>query len=164
MRAVQGMVYALVKMIARPFTTIHLFLGQFIEQDVKVSDLLFIKEDCTVSKRVLILRTWSLIRAFLAFWVLIYISGSLFSLFWFHPRKECQFSLAWFRSTLLANFDFTYAYALIFMNRHFGSLFWLLRSLLGPYFTKKWVLIGSLSQSLGVLTSFGGSAFLTSWR
>ena len=75
MRAVQGMVYALVKMIARPFTTIHLFLGQFIEQDVKVSYLLFIKEDCTVSKRVLILRTWSLIRAFLAFWVL---NGSLF--------------------------------------------------------------------------------------
>ena len=47
----------------------------------------------TVSKRVLILRTWSLIRTFLAFWVLIYISGSLFSLFWFHSRKECQFSL-----------------------------------------------------------------------
>ena len=44
---------------------------------------------CTVSKRVLILRTWS----FLAFWVLIYVSGSLFSLFWFHSRKKCQFSL-----------------------------------------------------------------------
>ena len=28
---------------------------------------------------------------------------------------------------------------------------------MGPYFTKKWVLIGSLSQSLGVLISFGGS-------
>ena len=27
------------------------------------------------------------------YWVLIYISGSLFSLFWFHSRKECQFSL-----------------------------------------------------------------------
>ena len=153
------MVYALVKMIARPFTTIHLFLGQFIEQDVKVSYLLFIKEDCTVSKRVLILRTWSLIRAFLAFWVLIYVSGSLFSLLWFHSHKECRFSLCrhWFWSTLLANFDFTYAYALIFMNRHFGSLFWLLGSLLGPYFTKKWVLIGSLSQSMGVLISFRGS-------
>ena len=49
----------------------------------------------TASKRVLILRTWSwsLIRTFLAFWVLIYILGSLFSLFWFHSRKECQFSL-----------------------------------------------------------------------
>ena len=49
----------------------------------------------TVSKRVLILRTWSLIWTFLAFlgpyWVLIYISGSLFSLFWLHLRKECQF-------------------------------------------------------------------------
>ena len=31
--------------------------------------------NCTVSKKVLILRTWSLIRTFLAFWVLI---GSLF--------------------------------------------------------------------------------------
>ena len=29
---------------------------------------------------------------------------------------------------------------------------------MGPYFTKKWVLIGSLSQSLGVLISFGDSA------
>ena len=41
---------------------------------------------CTVSKG-------SLIRTFLAFWVLIHISGSLFSLFWFHSPKECQFSL-----------------------------------------------------------------------
>ena len=24
------------------------------------------------------------------YWVLIYISGSLFSLFWLHSRKECQ--------------------------------------------------------------------------
>ena len=47
----------------------------------------------TASKRVLTLRTWSLIRTFFAFWVLIHISGSLFSLFWFHSRKECQFSL-----------------------------------------------------------------------
>ena len=29
---------------------------------------------------------------------------------------------------------------------------------MGPYFTKKWVLIGSLSQSLGVLISFRDSA------
>ena len=28
---------------------------------------------------------------------------------------------------------------------------------MGPYFTKKWVLIGSLSQSLGVHISFGCS-------
>ena len=144
------MVYALVKMIARPFTTIHLFLGQFIEQDVKVSYLLFIKEDCTVSKRVLILRTWSLIRAFLAFWVLIYVSGSLFSLLWFHSHKECRFSLCrhWFWSTLLANFDFTYAYALIFIHSRFGSLFWLLGVLNASLIHKKmvpyWVLISKL--------------------
>ena len=43
------------------------------------------------------------------YWVLIYISGSLFSLFWFHSRKEYQFSHIcrhWFRFTLLENFDF----------------------------------------------------------
>ena len=34
-----------------------------------------------------------LIRTFLAFWVLIYISWSLFSMFWLHSRGECQFSL-----------------------------------------------------------------------
>ena len=27
------------------------------------------------------------------YWVLIYTSGSLFSLFWLHSREECQFSL-----------------------------------------------------------------------
>ena len=45
--------------------------------------------------------------------------------------------------------NFTYAYALIFIHRRFGSLFWLLG-----------VLIGSLSQSLGVLISFGGSGLV----
>ena len=52
---------------------------------------------------------------------------------------------------------FTYAYALIFIHRRFGSLFWLLGVLIGSLFHKKWVLIGSLSQSLGVPISFGGS-------
>ena len=32
------------------------------------------------------------IGTFLAFWVPIYISGSLFSVFWLHSREECQFS------------------------------------------------------------------------
>ena len=41
----------------------------------------------------------------MAFWVLIYISGSLFSLSWFHSRKECHICRHWFRFTLLANFD-----------------------------------------------------------
>ena len=119
----------------------------------------------TVPKRVLILRTWSLIRTFLAFWVLIYISGSLFSLFWLHSRKECQFSLqfAGIGSGLHCwqILIFTYAYALIFIHRRFGSLFWLLGVLIGSLFHKKWVLIGSLSQSLGVLISFGDSANTT---
>ena len=79
-----------------------------------------------VSKRVLILRTWSLIRTFLAFWDLIYISGSLFSLFLFHSRKECQFSLIfadissslhswqiWFYLCLRANFHTSSFWVLI---------------------------------------------------
>ena len=56
----------------------------------------------------------------------------------------------WFWFTLLANFDF---HLCLRINFRFGSLFWLLAVL--PY----WVLIpqkdGSLSQSLGVLISFG---------
>ena len=28
------------------------------------------------------------------YWVPIYISGSLFSVFWLHSREECQFSLS----------------------------------------------------------------------
>ena len=54
-------------------------------------------------------------------------------------------------------FIFTYAYALIFIHRCFGSLFWLLGVLIRSLFHKKGVLIGSLSQRLGVLISFGGS-------
>ena len=115
----------------------------------------------TASKRVLILRTWSLIRTFLAFWVLICISGSLFSLFWLHSRKECQFSLHVYNNASGLNcwqmLIFTYVYALIFIHRRFGSLFWLLRVLIGSLFHKKWVHIGSLSQSLGVFISFRGS-------
>ena len=111
------------------------------------------KAICTASKTVFILRTWSLIRTFLAFWVLIHISGSLFSFFWFHSRKECQLSLHVYIFAGIGSglhywqiLIFTYAYALIFIHRRFGSLFWLLG-----------VLIGSLFQSLGVLFSFGGS-------
>ena len=63
------------------------------------------REMCTVSKRVLILSqakclyikdlvlNKDLFGILGPYWGLIYISGSLFSLFWFHSRKECQFSL-----------------------------------------------------------------------
>ena len=60
-------------------------------------------------------------------------------------------------------FIFTYAYALIFIHRCFGSLFWLLGVLIRSLFHKKGVLIGSLSQKLGVLISFGGSALVQWW-
>ena len=95
------------------------------------------------------------------YWVLIYISGSLFSLFWFHSRKECQFSLHvynnelfWsvcdeqlpalllymyvvklcFLFTLLANFHF---YLCLRFNFHTSSFWVLIGSLfhkkMGPY-------------------------------
>ena len=73
--------------------------------------------------------------------VLIYISGSLFSLFWFHSRKECQFRLHVYNNGSGLNcwqiLIFTYAYALIFIHRRFGSLFWLLGVLIGSLFHKK---------------------------
>ena len=51
----------------------------------------------TVSKRVLILRTWSLFRTFLAFWVLngslFIFQGPYFHCFSFIHAQECQFSL-----------------------------------------------------------------------
>ena len=73
--------------------------------------------------------------------VLIYISGSLFSLFWYQSRKECLFSLHLYnngsglhRWRILIS---TRAYALIFIQRYFGSLFWLLGVLIGSLFHKK---------------------------
>ena len=78
------------------------------------------------------------------YWVLIYISGSLFSLFWFHSRKECQSSLifAGIGSGLHSwqILIFTYAYALIIT-----SSFWvLILAAWGPY----WVLISQKNGSL----------------
>ena len=106
------------------------------------------------------------------YWVLIHISGSLFSLFWFNSRKECQFSLHVYEfiinhmrhitCSLKPSFAhencltfagiesglhcyqfliFTYAYALIFIHRCFGSLFWLLRVLISQKRGPFWVLI-----------------------
>ena len=95
--------------------------------------------------------------------VLIYISGSLFSLFWFLSRKECQFSLHVYNNEDSLHcwqiLIFTYAYTLIFIHRRLGPYFGCWGSFLGPHFTKNWVLIGSLSQSLGVFISFGGSEY-----
>ena len=102
---------------------------------------IFIRTLSTVSKRVLILRTWSLIRTFLAFWVLIFISGSLFSLFWLHSRKECHICRHWFRFTLLANFDF---YLCLRINFHTSSFWVLILAAGGPY----WVLISQKNGSL----------------
>merc|ERR1712218_47066 len=89
------------------------------------------------------------------YWVLIYISGSLFSLFWLHSRELSHICRHWFRFTLLANFDF---YLCLCINFHTSSFWVLILAAGGPY----WVLIsqknGSLSQSLGVLISFGDSA------
>ena len=78
------------------------------------------------------------------YWVLIYISGSLFSLFWFHPRILSHICSDWFRVTLLANFDF---YLCLRINFHTSSF----RSLLGPYFTKNGSLLGPYLKDWGSL-------------
>ena len=62
------------------------------------------------------------------YWVLIYVSGSLFSVFWLHSRKECQFSLH------------VYIFAGIGSGWHCWQI-WLLGVLIGSLFKNKWVLI-----------------------
>ena len=106
------------------------------------------------------------------YWVSIYISGSLFSVFWLHSREECLIQSTCIQqhcvvlnhhllmkivSIFVGNGSglrcwriliFSHAYAINFINRCFGSLFWLLGvpisqkngSLLGPY----WVPISKL--------------------
>ena len=69
-----------------------------------------------------------------------------------YSRKECQFSLPVYNNGSGLNcwqiLIFTYVYALIFIHRRFGSLFWLLQVLIGSLFHKKmgpyWVLISKL--------------------
>ena len=116
------------------------------------------------------------------YWVLIYISGSLFSLFWLHSRKECQFSLHVYNNelswsvcdysyicyevmlhtlALLPNFDF---YVCLRIKFHKSSFWVLILAAGGPY----WVSIsqknGSLSQSLGVPNCFGNSGKVLEWN
>ena len=55
---------------------------------------------------------------------------------------------------------FTSAYALNFMNRRLGPYFDCWGSLLGPYFMKSWVPIGSLFLSMKVPISLGNSVFV----
>ena len=104
---------------------------------------------CTVSKRFLILRTWSLIRTFLVFWVLIHISGSLFSISFTHKMSiQSACIQQWFRFKLLENFDF---YLWLCNNFHTSSFWVLILAAGGPYwvlFSQKmgpyWVLISKL--------------------
>ena len=106
----------------------------------------------TVSKRVLILRTWSLIRTFLAFWVLIgsffIFQGPYFHYFGFIHANCLIFAGIGSGLHCWQILICTYAYALIFIHRRLGSLFWLLGVLIGSLFHKKmgpyWVLISKL--------------------
>ena len=95
----------------------------------------------TASKRVLILRTWSLIRTFLAFWVLIgslfIFQGRYFHYFGFIQAKLSHICKHWFWFTLLANFDF---YLCLRINFHTSSF---------------WVLILAAGGLLGILGTFG---------
>ena len=105
----------------------------------------------TVSKRVLIFRTWSLIRTFLAFWVLI---GSLFIfqgpyftiLVSFTQRMSIESAcihicMHRFRFTLLANFDFDLC---LRINFHTSSFWVLILTAGGP----SWILISQKNGSL----------------
>ena len=64
----------------------------------------------------------------------------------------------WFRFKVFSNFDF---YLCLRTNFHTSSFRVLIFAASAPYWVlisqKKWVLIGSLSQSLGVFISFRGS-------
>ena len=91
----------------------------------------------------------------------IYFRVLFFHYFGFIHAKNVIFAGIGFGLHCWQILIFTYAYALIFIHRHFGSLFWLLGVLIGSLFHKIWVLIGSLSQSLGVFISFRGSGYGT---
>ena len=113
------------------------------------------------------------------YWVPIYILGSLFSVFWLLACEEYQFSLHVYISELTwfvcNNFLHCYYTCMLWSDasqviqlanfvfflcvKFHKSLFWVpILAAGGPYFTKSWVPIGSLFQSLGVLISFGDSA------
>ena len=98
-------------------------------------------ETSTLPERVLILRTWSLIRTFLAFWVLIgslfIFQGPYFHYFGFIHAKNVNSVCIGSGLHCWQILIFTYAYALIFIHRRFGSLFWLLGVLIGSLFHKK---------------------------
>ena len=112
----------------------------------------------TVPERVPIIGT-GLFGVLGHYWVPIYISGSLFSVFWLHSCKGCQFTLhviqQWVNliminlwwvipctviiqmcCTVIRILIFSYAYALNFINRCFVPYFGCWGSLLGPYFKK----------------------------
>ena len=80
------------------------------------------------------------------YWVLIYISGSLFSLFWFHSRKECQFSLPVYNDGLGLNCSLILIFTI---NFHTSSFKVLIFAASGPYWvliSQKWVLISKLGS------------------
>ena len=105
----------------------------------------------TVSKRVLILRHFgSLMGPYLHFRVLIFTI-----LVSFTQRMSIQSHICrhWFRFNLLTQFDF---YLCLRINFH--TSFWvLILAAGGPYWVLNSLKNGSLSQSLGVLISLGGS-------
>ena len=106
----------------------------------------------------------------MAFRVLIHISGSLYShfIFWFHSRKEFQFTLHVYIFAGIGSglhcwqiLIFTHAYVLT-VNFHTSSCWVLILAAEGPYWVLHFTengsfLIKSISQGLGVLLSFEGS-------
>ena len=113
--------------------------------------------EVTVSIRVLMLGTWYLIRTFLAFWVfvgsLLIFEGPYFHYFDFIHAKNVIFAGIGSGLYCWQILVFTHAYALMSIHRSFGPYFGCWWSLLGPYFTKKWVL--KALESLLVLKAVG---------
>ena len=125
-----------------------------------------------------------IIGTFLAFWVPIYISGSLFSVFWLHSREECRFSLHVYNNELsheahhLCSLEPSFAHenclnicrhwfrVTLLANFDFPHAYALnfINCCFGPYFGcwgsllgpyfTKWVPIVSLSQSRRTNTGF----------
>ena len=102
--------------------------------------------ESTVSKRVLILRTWSLL------YIILYyiIQGPYFHYFGFIHAKKVIFAGIDSGLHCWQILIFTYVYALIFIHRGFGFLFWLMGVLIGSLFHRKmgpyWVLISKLGR------------------
>ena len=114
----------------------------------------------TVSKRVLILRTWSLVRSLIGSLMgpYLYFRVLIFTVLASVTQRmliQSAYIQEWFRFKLLANFDF---YLCLRINYHTSSFWALILAASGPY----WVLISQKNGSLlgPYLQAWGSSLVL----